>query len=262
MQSQTSADQPVTGGAQSIRRAVEIIRAVAQFQRSGASLSRVSRATGLNTSTSFRILRSLCEERLLRYDDIDRCYFVGPLAFELGLAASASAEAHAQTRWRGAVDQVARETRLTTYLMARSGHEAICLCCVQGTMALRAMPVEVGQRLPLGIGAGSLAILASLGDVEIQRILVAEESKLDLFPGGRSEAEHILERVELTRQRGFSVSIGTVAPGVVGVGVAISPDNGLAHLALSVSAVARRINAADARDIASVISAAIQNHQS
>ena len=54
-----------TTGAQAIRRAVEIVRTVAQLQRSGASLSRIARAVGLSTSTTFRILRSLTEERLL-----------------------------------------------------------------------------------------------------------------------------------------------------------------------------------------------------
>lgn len=214
----------------------------------------MARATGLSTSTSFRILRSLTEERLLRYSDIDRCYYVGPLAFELGLAALT--EAQVQTSWRDAVDHIARETRLTTYLMARSDNDAVCLLCVQGSTVLRAMPVEVGQRLPLGVGAGSLAILATLDDEEIQRVISAQASRLSLF--GRSKAGQILERVELTRQRGFSISSGTVAPGLTGVGVAISPRQGLTQLAISVSAVAGRINPTAAREIVSVICTTIQ----
>lgn len=43
--------------------------------------------------------------------------------------------------------------------MVRSDRDAICRLCVLGNMIIRAMPMEVGQRLPLGIGAGSLAIL-------------------------------------------------------------------------------------------------------
>src|SRR5262245_22532653 len=192
------------GGAQAIRRAMDVVRTVAQFQRSGASLSRVAHATGLSTSTAFRILRSLTEERLLRYDELDRGYYVGPLAFELGLAAFS--EAQIQTSWRDAVDHVARQTRLTTYLIVRAGSEAVCLLCVQGLTAIRAMPMDVGQRLPLGIGAGSLAILATLDDEEIRHILSAHGSRLDLFPGGRPETEQILKRIDITRQQGFSVS--------------------------------------------------------
>ncbi len=244
------------GGAQAIRRAMEVVRAVAQIQRSGASLSRVAHATGLSTSTAFRILRSLTEERLLRYDEAGRCYYIGPLAFELGLAALS--EAQVQTKWRDAVDQVARQTRLTTYLMARSDSEAVCLLCVQGSTAIRAMPVDVGQRLPLGIGAGSLAILSTLDDEEVRHVMSANEQHLDVFPGGRQQAKQILERVEFAKRRGFAISTGTVALGVIGIGIPIPQDRGLAQLAISVSAVGDRIDPAAAKEIASVLFAAIQ----
>jgi len=259
LQNRTRIRQAATGGAQAIRRAIDIVRVVAQIQRSGATLSRVARASGLTTSTTFRILRSLTEERLLRYAADDRCYFVGPLAFELGLAVTADAEA--RMSWRDAVDHIAAQTRLTTYLMARSDKDAVCLLCVQGTTALRAMPVEVGQRLPLGIGAGSLAILATLEDQEVRRVVASQESRFDLFPGGRSRAQGILKGVELARQRGFAVSNGTVVSGVTGVGVAIFPDPGAAQLALSVSAVANDIDPKEAKKIAAIIAAAIQGHR-
>lgn len=198
---------------------------------------------------------------MLRYNDIQRCYYVGPLAFELGLAASAEAEAAAQMNWRDVVERIARETRFTTYLMARSDKDAVCLLCAQGSTVLRAMPVEVGQRLPLGIGAGSLAILATLDDDEVRRIVTTHESAFERFPNSKAKPQGILKRVDLTRQRGFSVSSGTVAPGVIGVGVAILPNYELTQLALSVSAVASSIDTQEAKKIAAVISSAIQNHR-
>ena len=250
------ADQASTNGAQAIRRAIDVVRLVAQIQRSGANLSRVARATGLTTSTAFRILQALTEERLLRYDQRDRCYYVGPLAFELGLAASA--ETQVPARWRDAVDRIARETRFTTYLMARSDRDAVCLLCAQGSTALRAMPMEVGQRLPLGVGAGSLAILAALDDAEVHRIVAAQALRLEVFPDGRASPGRVLEAVELTRRQGFAVSSGIVAAGVVGVGVAVPPHQGLTQLALSVSAAASTVNPAQLAPIASIITACIE----
>lgn len=257
MKPRSSDGQSRIGGAQAIRRAIDVVRAVAEAQRSGASLSRVAHATGLSTSTTFRILRSLVEERLLQYDELDRSYYIGSLAFELGLAAVSGAQV--QTQWRDTVDQIARQTHLTTYLMARSGSEAVCLLCVQGLSAIRAMPVDVGQRLPLGIGAGSLAILSTLDDEEIRQIIFSHESHLDLFPGGKPQAKQILERVELARRMGFSISSGTVAPGVIGIGVAVPQKDALLQLAISVSAVARKIEPAEAKQIATIISSTIQS---
>lgn len=244
------------GGAQAIRRAMDVIRAVAQFQRSGATLSRIARVSGLTVSTAHRILRSLTEERMLRHDPVTRTYALGLLAFELGLATQA--ESQVQPFWRETVEQLARQTRLTTYLMARSDCEAVCLLCAQGSMAIRAMPIEVGQRLPLGVGAGSLAILATLDDAEVAGVIAANQTRLRQFPAGADLAEVVPDRVRAARELGYAVSSGTVDRGLVGLGVPILPRRGLLQLAISVSAVADSLDPGEAASIAARIGQAIR----
>jgi DNA-binding IclR family transcriptional regulator len=239
---------------------MDVVRAVAQFQRTGGTLSRIANAAGLTTSTTHRILRALTEERLLRYDEPSRCYFLGLLAFELGLATQA--ESQVQPYWRETIEYLARQTCLTTYLMARSDCEAVCLLCAQGSTLIRAMPIEVGQRLPLGIGAGSLAILATLEDEEIAHVLASNASRLQMFPRQGAQAEAIMERVQTARNEGYVISSGTVANGLVGVGMPVLPRKGLLQLAISVSAVADVMNAAEAKQIASLIDAAIKRRLS
>ena len=241
-----------TDGAQAIRRALDVARTVAALQRSGATLSLVARSTGLKTSTTFRILRSLVEERLLSYDAAGRCYHLGPLAYELGLVAAGDVQVQARLGWRESVEHIARDTGLTTYLMARSDKEAVCLLCAQGTTVLRAMPMDVGQRVPLGIGAGSLALLASLDDAEVHRILDANAARLTMFPGGKQRAE-ILDRVRRTRRQGYAMSTGTVVAGVTGVGIALPAPDGGAQLALSVSAVATELDGKAVKRVAAIL---------
>ncbi len=237
---------------------MEVVRTVAQIQRSGASLSRVTKATGLSTPTAYRLLRSLTEERMLTFDEARRRYYVGPLAYELGLAALP--EARVDENWRNVVAEVSARTRLTSYLIARSNDEAVCLHCVQGSTAIRAMPMEVGQRVPLGFGAGSLAILASLDDAEIEGVIASHEARYHVFPGGRKDLDQILLRVAETRARGFSISTGTVAAGVIGIGV-LAPANSLGtKIAVTVSAAASAFEDAEARKLASVIADAVRTH--
>jgi DNA-binding IclR family transcriptional regulator len=254
----TRSDADATGmtGAQAIRRAMDVVRAVAQFQRTGGTLSRIASTTGLSTSTTHRILRALSEERLLRYEETTRSYFLGLLAFELGLATLA--ESQVQPFWRETIEQLARQTRLTTYLMARSDCEAVCLLCAQGSTYIRAMPIEVGQRLPLGIGAGSLAILASMEDDEIEQVLVSNGSRLQVFPRENAQADAVMDRVRTARRQGYAVSSGTVASGLVGVGMPVLPRRGLLQLAVSVSAVADVMDPGEAKQIATQIDAAIK----
>jgi DNA-binding IclR family transcriptional regulator len=243
------------GGAQAIRRAMDVIRAVAQFQRHGATLNKVAKATDLNQSTAFRILRSLVEERMLYFEEGNRTYHLGLLAFELGLATQGRSQV--QDYWRPVVEHIAQRTRLTTYLMARSGDDAVCLLCVQGAAMIRAMPMDVGQRLPLGIGAGSMAILATLDDEESRPLIEDHVKRRAMFPGGRADTEQLLKRVTEARASGFAISSGTVASGLSGIGVAIVPRQGLLQLAISVSAVAESFDPAEARQIAGTIAAAI-----
>jgi DNA-binding IclR family transcriptional regulator len=232
---------------------MDIVRTVAQIQRSGATLSRVAVATGFSTPTTYRLLRSLTEEGLLRFDD-SRCYHLGPLAFELGLAAAPRIVVG--DRWQEVVSEVARRTRLTSYLIARSNDEAVCLFCLQGSAAIRAMPMEVGQRVPLRIGAGSLAILASLDDAEVARILDHQLRRYEAFAGGAQTLGRILERVAQTRDRGYSISTGTVAKGVTGLGVGVSSARDQPSLAVTVSAVASTFDTKEAEELCSIIRAA------
>ena len=229
-----------TEGTQAIGRATEILRVVARIQRSGATLATVCRATNLSRSTAFRILRSLTEERLLTFDVEEHRYYVGALAFELGLAAQGSARLMAD--WQEPVERIAQRTGLTTYLVARSDSEVVCLATAQGSAVIRTVPVVVGQRLPLGVGAGSLAILSSLDDSEVSAILTANTHKYALHGGGRLTAAILRKRIAFARENGYAVSRDSVSMGVGGVGLVVSRPESFPQLAMSVSMPASQLD--------------------
>lgn len=234
-----------------VGRAIEVLRAVARFQRSGATLSKVTNVTELSRSTVFRLLRYLTEERLLVFSDEQRCYFIGPLAYELGLAARGHADV--ASRWRARVEQIAAETGKTAYLVARSDTEVVCLATAQGCEIIRAVTLEVGQRLPLGVGAGSLALLAAMPDDEIEAIVTSNRSKLRFFGGGRLTPKVLEERVQVTRAKGYALSKDSVAKGVIGLGIAVSGESEAIELAVSVSMVATQLDSADQTQIVKTI---------
>jgi DNA-binding IclR family transcriptional regulator len=245
-----------TEGAQAIGRATEILRVVARIQRSGATLANVCRATNLSRSTAFRILRSLTEERLLNFDQDAHRYYIGSLAYELGLAAQGPADLIA--RWRERIDRTAVRTGLTTYLVARSDSEVVCLSTAQGTGVIRAVPLVVGQRLPLGVGAGSLAILSSLPDEEVDEVLTANAHKYALHGGGRLTPAILRKRIELTRENGFAFSQDSVAAGVAGVGIVASHGHAMPQLALSVSMPLVQLDQHDQGQLATIIREAVE----
>jgi DNA-binding IclR family transcriptional regulator len=227
-------------GAQAVERAIAILRAVALLQRRGASLATIMLATGLSRSTAFRLLRCLVEQRLLNFDDAHKFYFIGPLAYELGLAGKGLADDLA-ARWRKRLERISAQTALTAYLVARSDTDIVCLDTVQAETAIRAVPLAIGQRLPLGVGAGSLAILSSLADDEIEAIIAANHPMLRMYGRGLLTPAELHRRIARTRAKGYAYSSQSVAQGVVGVGVVIPGPDQITQLAISVSMVGTQI---------------------
>ena len=229
-----SGPEPNIDGTQAIRRAAAVLRCVGQSDSRGSGLAAIAQALRLPRSTTHRILKCLVEEGLLKHEQDKRRYVIGRLTYELGLAVTDEALDVAQ--WRGAVDNVARRTGVTAYLMSRSGIEATCVLKTEGYAVIRVIPVEVGQRRFLGVGAGSTALLAALDQDTSERIIRTIAPLLGGYPGLN---ENVIRRIVAeARKTGFAISRSNVVKDVVGIGMAIPNAEGTPFLALSIAALA------------------------
>lgn len=224
-------------GTQVLRRAASILRSVAQGSAQGTSLAEIARSHGLARSTAHRILQCLADEGFLEQQASDRRYRVGGLLHELGMVPGASAAEIA--RWSPVVETVAQRTGATAFLMRRSGAEAVCLVKVEGPNAIRFLPVEVGQRRYLGLGAGGTALLAALPPAEAGELIHAIALELRGHP--RVSPQSLTASVNLVYQTGFSISQGVVSEHAFGVGVVLPDDRQAPHLALTLAAHASTV---------------------
>jgi DNA-binding IclR family transcriptional regulator len=221
-------------GTQAIRRAAAILRRIGQGNSEGVGLAAITEALQLPRSTTHRILKCLVEEGLIKHEQDKRRYVVGRLTYELGLAVTSDALEIA--RWRVAVDSVAQRTGVTSYLIGRSGIEATCILKAEGNSVIRVIPVDVGQRRFLGVGAGSTALLAALDPETSERIIATIAPFLRGYPNLN---EVVIRRlVEHTRETGFAVSNSNVVRDVIGIAMAIPKTEGTPSLALSIAALA------------------------
>ncbi|HHX91080.1 MAG TPA: helix-turn-helix domain-containing protein [Paracoccus sp.] len=223
-------------GTQAVRRAAAILRQIGQSVPQGGELTAISTALQLSRSTTHRILQGLVDEELISYDKKSRRYSIGRLTYELGLAATG--EALGIGHWRTFVDNVARRTGATTYLMGRSGIEATCLMKAESSAVIRVIPVDLGQRRYLGIGAGATALLAAMDAQDSDRIITTITPHLGQYSSLTGEGVRAL--VNETRHSGIAVSRGNVTENVIGIGMAITEGPGTARLALSLAALAPR----------------------
>jgi len=226
-------------GTQALARGIGLLREVAAHNRTGLKLVELVDITGLDRSTAHRILKCLAAEQFLVLDEGSKRYRLGPLAFYIGLMGSDLG--HLRDAAAPLLSAIAEETGDTVFLMVRAGMEAICADRREGSYPVKTFVVDVGTRRPLGIGAGGMAILASLKDEEIDAAMRANAPHIARFPG-ISEAG-MREAVAATRARGHCMMDVPIVSGVRAIGYPICLPQGQAVAAFSIAAIAPRIAA-------------------
>lgn len=221
-----------------------MLRVVASRGRNGMRIGEVTATSGLAQSTCFRMLQRLEIEGLVDRDPHTRKYYLGPLLHELGLLA--------RPRYRlselcdGALHHLADLTHDTIYLSERSGMEAVCTNRALGDFPIKAMPLDIGIRRPLGVGAGGLAILCTMPEVEADAIIQDNAHRYLKF--ATFSSDFLRNAVSQGRDQGYSFLDSAVTPGTAAIGVAFPQENPVA--AISVSALSGRLELPRREEIA------------
>jgi DNA-binding IclR family transcriptional regulator len=227
---------------QNISRASAVLDALASAATEGLRLTDVVRATGLGKATVHRILAGLAACGLAEQDPASGRFLVGMRI--LSWAASAGDRFGLARLAQPAMARLAGATLDTVYLTVRSGDEAYCLDRREGSYPIKTLTLGVGDRRPLGVGAGGLVLLAFQPDAEIERILA-----LHAYSGVALPFDQITlrEMIAATRAAGFAyydapVLLGAeVVTGMAAVGVPIRRPQGGPLAALSVAAITPRL---------------------
>ena len=241
-------------GTQSIHRAIVLLRAIASRGRAGSRLLDLAKHAKLTPPTAHRILRCLVAENIVAQDPDTHRYLLGHLVFELGLAAAP------QFNLRQIVEpslrRVAEKTGDTAFLIARSGFDTVCLDRKEGAFPIKALTLDVGTRRPLGVGAGGMALLLSLPDDEIERIVAANGTRLKDY--GRLNVPILTGMIARSKQLGFALNDRQETPGVISVGMAVANRYGPPYAAISVGAISSRMSGERQKEIAAIVKSEVR----
>jgi len=237
-------------GTQSIERAVEITRRVAAAGVNGVRLMDLVHATRLKQPTVSRLIAALMREGLIEQDRESRRFYLGVEAFALGAIASARFGIHKLAR--DALLQLAATTEDSAFLSIPRDTVSICLQREEGAFPIRTQVLKAGDRYPLGVGAGSLAILAAMPDLDVGQVIARNAAWVAMaYPAYSAARLHKL--VAETRAAGFAVNKGLIVSGSWGVGVAVLGDDGRPVGALSVAAIEARLPERRRREVAQLL---------
>ena len=223
-------------GAQGTVRIAALLRIVAAHNAVGMKLNEIARLAGLEQSTAHRIVTALHGVGFLAREPRSRRYHLGPLLFEL----FTTAFPHFNMREICLPSMTGLAERMgdTVYLTVRSGLDSICAERREGSYLIRTCTVEVGQRRPLGVGAGSIALLSALRDFEANTII---EHCAQRYPAFGTSAEAIRERMEKARAQGHVHQEAVISPDVTAVALPITGRTGHPFGALSMTAITPRM---------------------
>jgi DNA-binding IclR family transcriptional regulator len=222
--------------AQTVGRAAQLLRLIASSQARNLRLVDIAAMTLLDKSTAHRLLQRLVQERLLARDPA-RGYRLGPLLYELGLAALP--ETNLREVSQTALHELAQATGDMVFLVVRSGFETVCLNRIAGNFHIQTMTRTEGDRHPLGVGAGGLAILAALNDADTEIALQAVAPRLHAY---QLTEGSLADAVGNTRARGgLAVDQGNAALDVTALGRAIRDRTRSPIAAVFVASISRRM---------------------
>jgi len=232
-------DMPPGGpGAQSVDRALALLSLIGRHPAEGIALPAIVDSTGLSRPTARRLLLALIRAQMVEQDSTTRRYFLGEETYMLGVLAAQRFDMMDLTQ--DSLTDLAVLSGDTVFLSVRRDSFSLCLKKEEGAFPIRTHALQVGGRHPLGVGAGSLAMLAALPEQERAEMLKRNKDLLARsFPGCTPQALAPLIRDAV--QHGYCVNPGLVLTNSWAVGAAFRMPGGRVTGAISIAAIDSRM---------------------
>lgn len=236
------ADEPRRPGADagsktSLQRGIAILRAIAAHGGAGARLTDLARDLGMTPPTVHRLLKALVAEGMIDHDPQGKRYRLGLDLFVL--AAQAGSCGTLRDLARPILLRLSATLRETVFLLVRNGFDAICLDRAEGPFPIRSFTGDIGGRVMLGIGQGSLTILAHLPEDEQQEVIRFNLPRMQGM--GFLDEVYLRTAIAKVKAQGYSSQHSGLLPGMSGVAVPVFDRQGRAVAALSIGTPTDRL---------------------
>ncbi|MEG0859889.1 MAG: IclR family transcriptional regulator [Pseudomonas sp.] len=224
-------------GVSAVSRMFGLLRVLGEAPAEGMRVTELAQRVGLSQPTTHRLLRGLVEESMVEQDARSKRYRLSLEFF--ALAARAGNSSNLRDLVRPSLLRLSASLGDSLFLLARSGFDAICLDRSEGPYPIRTFTGDIGGRVALGVGQGSLAILAFLPDEERETVIRYNLPRLKDFH--LYDEVFLRSEVENVRRLGYAARNTGVLQGMAGVAVPILNRNGHAVAALSVATISDRL---------------------
>lgn len=228
---------PSKGDHQNVARLSAVLDALASAKEHGLRQTDIVEQTGLTSTVIFRLLNGLCAERIVTQDLKTNRYHLG---FRMLDWAASSTERYGLAPYvDSCLDQLCDKTGDTVYFTVLSGWDSVCVDRREGAYPIKTLALSIGTHRPLGVGAGSLAILATQSDDFIEQALARDAARRAQF---NITDSWLREHIAQTRTHGVSLNDGRVEAEMSGIAVPIKRRDGQGIAAFTISAINARLS--------------------
>ncbi len=224
-------------GVGAVSRLFAVLRTLGDAVEGGERVTQLAQRIGLSQPTTHRLLRSLLDEGMVEQDARSKRYRLSLEFF--ALAARAGNTGNLRELVRPSLLRLSASLGDSLFLLARSGFDAICLDRSEGPFPIRTFTGDIGGRVALGVGQGSLAILAFLPEEERDTVIRYNLPRLKDFH--LYDEVFLRSEVENVRALGYAGRNTGVLQGMAGLAVPILDREGRAVAALSVATISDRL---------------------
>lgn len=221
-----------------LHRSFVVLRALAAHQKEGVRVTHLAKEIGLTQATTHRLLQGLVQEGVVEQDQQHKLYRLGLDLFSL--AALAGGVQDLRSLARPVLLRLSASLNDTVILLVRSGFDAVCLDRIEGQFPIRTFTGDIGGRIPLGVGQGSLVILANLPDAEREEVLRYNLPRIQHY----NVYDEVYMRTEINRalSQGYTARNSGLLEGMAGLAAPVFDRNGHVVGALSIGTHTARLN--------------------
>lgn len=214
-------------------RAADILLALGEAGPEGLSLQTLSQQLDEAKPAVHRGLSALALKGFVESAGRRGHYRLGPAIY--GLVKRASRIEGLVARMRPALMDISARFERTAYLMARSGYDAVCVETHNYGFASN-LTGGAGGRVPLGIPAGSLALLATLPEATARQVVTANAQRYENYPTLRPlNGETVYKMASEARELGYAYDFDLYFPNEGGIGVPVETGlHGEVELSISI----------------------------
>jgi DNA-binding IclR family transcriptional regulator len=238
-----------------IRNALAILEFLRVRGNEPATLSEIARATSINVSTCFNLLKTLEAGRVIAADPATKTYRLGLYLADLGSLVDRLGQS-----LKIAVEEaqrVSETTGLGCFLMTRDEHERFVVRDrVESRRPIR-VTIDIGALFP---PTGAVAVKAWFAWAALDQVtgLLKRHPLPGRTPHSVVDPDEFVRELRLTRQRGYSTSRGEYYPDHNAVAAAVFGRDAHPELLLVVVGTTSRLTGREMRRVGDEVAAAAE----